>query len=173
LLRDGIGLLVADDVKLSTVEIVAVCVSFLLGPVVTVSDIDTVGVKVFFLEAVTVLVPGIVNVNLLDAEDNGLVLAVLVCVIELETVLVICGVFVTFGLVAVPDTETVEVLEDDDERVNIADAEFVRVSRAELVVVFVPFVVTVDVTLAVDVLELVIVRETLGEADVVLDDDTD
>jgi hypothetical protein len=128
LLRDDIGLFVADGVKLSTGELVVVSVSFMLGLVVTVSEIDAVGVTVIFGEAVIVLVGLIVMETLVEAEDELLMLDVLVCVAELERVLVICDVFVTFGLEAVPDTETVEVREDDDERVFVAEAEFVRVT---------------------------------------------
>ncbi len=128
MLRDDIGLFVADGVKLSTGELVVVSVSFMLGLVVTVSEIDAVGVTVIFGEAVIVLVGLIVMETLVEAEDELLMLDVLVCVAELERVLVICDVFVTFGLEAVPDTETVEVREDDDERVFVAEAEFVRVT---------------------------------------------
>jgi len=100
----------------------------MLGLVVTVSEIDAVGVTVILGEAVIVLVGLIVMETLVEAEDELLMLDVLVCVAELERVLVICDVFVTFGLEAVPDTETVEVREDDDERVFVAEAEFVRVT---------------------------------------------
>jgi hypothetical protein len=84
-------------------------------------------------------------------------------------VLVIGGVPVN-RIDAVPDTETVDVLELDIDLVIVADAELVLVALTDCVGVLVSFDVRVAVTLVVDVLELVILREALGDDVDVLDD---
>ena len=85
-------------------------------------------------------------------------------------VLVISGVPVN-RIDAVPDTETVDVFELDMDLVMVADAEFVLVARTDLVGVLVDLALSVVVTLVVEVLELVILREALGDDVDVLDDD--
>ena len=85
-------------------------------------------------------------------------------------VLVIGGVPVN-RIDAVPDTETVDVLELDIDLVIVADAELVLVARTDWVGVLVDLALSVVVTLVVEVLELVILREALGDDVDVLDDD--
>lgn len=65
-----------------------------------------------------------------------------------------------------------EVLEDDMERVGVGDIEEDLVACVEPEDVLEALVLPVPVTQAVDVLELVILREELGEDVVVLDADT-
>ena len=72
---------------------------------------------------------------------------------------------------AVPDTETVDVFELDMDLVIVADAELVLVARTDWVGVLVDLALSVVVTLVVEVLELVILREALGDDVDVLDDD--
>ena len=85
-------------------------------------------------------------------------------------VLVIGGVPVN-RIDAVPDTETVDVFELDIDLVIVADAELVLVARTDCVGVLVDLALSVVVTLVVEVLELVILREALGDDVDVLDDD--
>ena len=84
-------------------------------------------------------------------------------------VLVIGGVPVN-RIDAVPDTETVDVFELDIDLVIVADAEFVLVARTDCVGVLVDLALSVVVTLVVEVLELVILRDALGDDVDVLDD---
>jgi len=84
-------------------------------------------------------------------------------------VLVIGGVPVN-RIDAVPDTETVDVFELDMDLVIVADAELVLVARTDCVGVLVDLPLSVVVTLVVEVLELVILREALGDDVDVLDD---
>ena len=74
---------------------------------------------------------------------------------------------------AVPDTETVDVFELDIDLVMVADAEFVFVACTDCVGVLVSFDDIVAVTLVVEVLELVILRDVLGDDVDVLDELTD
>jgi hypothetical protein len=74
---------------------------------------------------------------------------------------------------AVPDTETVDVFELDMDLVMVADAEFVFVACTDCVGVLVSFDDIVAVTLVVEVLELVILRDVLGDDVDVLDELTD
>ena len=71
---------------------------------------------------------------------------------------------------AVPDTETLDVFELDMDLVIVADAELVLVARTDCVGVLVDLALSVVVTLVVEVLELVILREALGDDVDVLDD---
>ena len=71
---------------------------------------------------------------------------------------------------AVPDTETVDVFELDMDLVIVADAELVLVARTDWVGVLVDLALSVVVTLVVEVLELVILRDALGDDVDVLDD---
>ncbi len=84
-------------------------------------------------------------------------------------VLVIGGVLVIL-IDAVPDTETLDVFELDIDLVIVADAELVLVARTDCVGVLVDLALSVVVTLVVEVLELVILREALGDDVDVLDD---
>ena len=72
----------------------------------------------------------------------------------------------------VPVTEAVEVLEDDIDRVIVAEADLDLVPCEEPEDVLEALVLPDPVTQAVDVLELVILREELGEDVLVLDADT-
>ena len=72
----------------------------------------------------------------------------------------------------VPVTEAVEVLEDDMDRVIVAEDDVDLVPCEEPEDVLETLVLADPVTQAVDVLELVILREELGEDVVVLDTDT-
>ena len=74
---------------------------------------------------------------------------------------------------AVPDTETVDVFELDMDLVMVADAEFVFVACTDCVGVLVSFDDIVAVTLVVEVLELVILRDVLGDDVDVLEELTD
>ena len=74
---------------------------------------------------------------------------------------------------AVPDTETVDVFELDMDLVMVADAEFVFVACTDCVGVLDSFDDIVAVTLVVEVLELVILRDVLGDDVDVLDELTD
>jgi len=65
----------------------------------------------------------------------------------------------------------VDVFELDMDLVIVADAELVLVARTDWVGVLVDLALSVVVTLVVEVLELVILREALGDDVDVLDDD--
>lgn len=144
-------------------------VSLTLCPVVAVTEASVVGVFVPATEALIVFVNGFVKDNLLVIEPVEEALGVLLWVIELVVVLVIGGVPVN-RIDAVPDTETVDVFELDMDLVMVADAEFVLVARTDWVGVLVSFDDTVAVTLVVEVLELVILRDALDDDVDVLDD---
>ena len=154
---------------MSAGEPVEVRVSLRLCPGFTVTEACVVGVFVPATEALIVFVNGCVKDLLLVTEPVEEALGVLVCVVDRVVVLLIGGVPVN-RIDAVPDTETVDVFELDMDLVMVADAEFVLVARTDCVGVLVSFDDTVVVTLVVDVLELVILRDALGDDVDVLDD---
>jgi hypothetical protein len=160
---------VGDGVDVSADEIVVVCVPLRLCPVVAVTEAALVGLFVAIGDAVIDFVNGCVKDILLVIEADEEALGVLLCVVDPVVVLVIGGVLVIL-IDAVPDTETVDVLELDIDLVIVADAELVLVACSDCVGVLVSFDVTVAVTLVVEVLELVILRDTLGDDVDVLDD---
>jgi hypothetical protein len=166
---DERGLLVGDGVDVSADEIVAVCVPLTLCPVVAVTEAALVGLFVAIGDAVIDFVRGSVKDSLLVIDTDEEALGVLLCVVEPVILLLISGVAVN-RIDAVPDTETVDVLELDIDLVIVADAELVLVARTDCVGVLVSFDVRVAVTLVVDVLELVILRDALGDDVDVLDD---
>ena len=172
LLRDIAGLFVGDGVEVSAGEPVEERVSLRLCPGFTVTEAYVVGVFVPATEALIVFVNGCVKDLLLVTEPVEEALGVLVCVVELVVVLVIGGVPVN-RIDAVPDTETVDVFELDIDLVMVADAEFVLVARTDWVGVLVDLALSVVVTLVVEVLELVILRDALGDDVDVLDELTD
>lgn len=129
-----------------------------------VLEIAAVGVILLEIRAV--------DVRLVVTEAEPVVLALFVCIIELVIVLLIGPVFVS-RIDPVPHVEAVDVFEDDTDLVCVVDAEFVFVSCADSVVVFVARAVTDPVTLDVDVLELDTERLVLGDPVEVFEDDTD
>ena len=166
---DKRGLFVGDGVDVSADEIVAVCVPLTLCTVVAVTEAAVVGVFVAIGDAVIDFVKGCVKDLLLVIETDEEALGVLLCVVDPVVVLVISGVPVN-RIDAVPDTETVDVLELDIDLVIVADAELLLVVRTDCVGVLVDLELSVVVTLVVEVLELVILRDTLGDDVDVLDD---
>ena len=169
LVCDERGLFVGDGVEVSAGESVEVRVSLTLCPGFTVTEPHVVCVFVPIGDAVIDFVRGSVKDNLLVIDTDEEALGVLLCVVDLVVVLVIGGVLVIL-IDAVPDTETVDVFELDMDLVIVADAELVLVARTDCVGVLVDLAVSVVVTLVVEVLELVILREALGDDVDVLDD---
>jgi len=106
----------------------------------------------------------------IEADTDEETLAVFVLVYESEAVLLIGPDFVG-SIEPLPVTEAVEVLEDDMDRVIVGEADADLVPCEEPVGVREALVLPDPVTQAVDVLELVILREELGEDVLVLEED--
>jgi hypothetical protein len=106
----------------------------------------------------------------IEADTDEETLAVFVLVYEPEVVLLIGPDFVG-TTERLPVTEAVEVLEDDMDRVIVAEADLDLVPCEEPEDVLEARMLPDPVTQAVDVLELVILREELGEDVLVLEED--
>jgi|LauGreDrversion4_2_1035121.scaffolds.fasta_scaffold40033_3 hypothetical protein len=106
----------------------------------------------------------------IEADTDEETLAVFVLVYEPEAVLLIGPDFVG-SIERLPVTEAVEVLEDDMDRVIVAEADLDLVPCEEPEDVLEARMLPDPVTQAVDVLELVILREELGEDVLVLEED--
>ena len=166
---DARGLFVVDKVEVSTDEPVGDGVPVTVCLIVTEPVTDTDSGIVFIEVAVIVLVLRSLNATLRVIETKEDALGDLVCVVDPVAVFVMTGEPV-FLIDLVPDTETVDVLDDDVVLVNVVDPEFVLVGCTEYVGVFVDLIETVAVTLVVEVFELVILRVAVGDDDAVLDD---
>jgi len=172
LLIEVLELNVEEVVAVSAGELVELMVFCAVWPVVIVDEDNGVSVLVLMIEALTLFVICSLNEILLVAEGDEEILDVFVWVPELVIDLVITWVFVSL-IDPVPHGDDVDVFDEDIERVNVVEAEFVLVPWIDCVVVLVDLAVPVVVTLPVDVLELDTLRDPLGEDVVVLEADVD
>jgi hypothetical protein len=172
LLLEALGLNVEEGVAVSAGELVELIVFRGLWRVVIVSEDCADAVLVIIPDALTLFVITRLNDNLAltDREDDAL--GVRVCVVEPDSERVMSPVFVSL-IDPVLHGDEVEVLEDDTERVNVAEAELVFVALTECVVVLVDLAVPLVVTLELEVFELETLRDPVGDDVVVLEADVD
>jgi hypothetical protein len=166
---DARGLFVVDSVDVSAEEPVGDAVPVTVCLIVTEPVTDTDTAFVFIEVPVIVLVLRSLKPGLRVIETKEDALGDLVCVVDRVAVFVITEEPV-FRIDLVPDTETVDVLDDDVVLVNVVDPEFVLVGCTDCVGVLVDLIETVAVTLVVEVFELVILRVAVGDDEAVLDD---
>lgn len=170
LVFDGKELVEATAVTDSIEEAVGLTVSDTLGPFDIEPEPEMLGLPDITAEPVIVLLRAPVIDAFPIADEEGETLRVFVCVTDPDTVADIGAVRV---ILRDPDpvTDTVDVLDEDTDRVFVTDAVGVLVCREDVVVVLVDRIDTVSVGLAVYVLELVTVREELGDPVLVFEAD--
>jgi len=171
-LLEALGLNVEEGVAVSAGELVELIVFRGLWRVVIVSEERGDPVLVIMPDALTLFVITLLNDNLALADREDDALEVRVCVVEPNIERVMIAVFVSL-IDPVLHGDEVEVLEDDTERVNVAEAELVFVALTECVVVLVDLAVPLVVTLALDVFEVETLRDPVGDDVVVLEADVD